>query len=599
MRVKSLLFSVAAVLFTGTMFAQDVIIIPGGTENAGKLETIINGDVNGDGTRKNPNRIYKLEAGKTYIQQAGIVVDNPTGTLTIVGAEGGSKPVIIKVPLNDVAVTTNNINSNLTIKNVQWSETASDGSQTIMEQEWLITGDNRSIVIEDCLVEHGSQDTFKVPDGTPMDSIVFRNNYFRDFSSFNKSWWGGRVIYSKGALNKLIFENNTVSGGGIILLMENSMTDVVVINHNTFVNTFGYTVRAKFYREYYMTNNVFINGHMAGEDNNKWETQDPDKILMGITGVDTLSTDLLLPAMYGSKALPEISEYIYYAADNLIVSSTELDGYYNGDGGDFVGEGPSSKLDWFGVHAGAAHIVKGVPGVWMDTRTEKLVEDHSNIIDENNLVYTKTVADLSLKQNPLPQAAADLFIAWNKSEYQIEKENRPTDYSAYYFSDYDPTTFPGPGGEVLNGVGITKFSDLVENFEVDDAFVSKSDGLKIGAQYWGDEEFDSKASLEAVKSAYNRSSLGINENLIAEFELKSYPNPFTSTTTINFSLKSSSFVNITIIDISGRVISTVANETMSAGQHEVMFDAGHNVSGTYFYKLTTQKGSVTKKMILL
>ncbi len=49
------------------------------------METTINGDVDGSGARINPNRVYALYEGQVYYQIAPIDVNNPTGTLTIVG----------------------------------------------------------------------------------------------------------------------------------------------------------------------------------------------------------------------------------------------------------------------------------------------------------------------------------------------------------------------------------------------------------------------------------------------------------------------------------------------------------------------------------
>jgi hypothetical protein len=87
-----------------------------------------------------------------------------------------------------------------------------------------------------------------------------------------------------------------------------------------------------------------------------------------------------------------------------------------------------------------------------------------------------------------------------------------------------------------------------------------------------------------------------------------YPNPFNPETTIKFSLKEDSDVNIKIYNIKGSVVRTLVDGEMSTAYHEVVWDgkdnAGRSVSsGLYFYKMVSEGNSgrytSTKKMILL
>ncbi len=69
---------------------------------------------------------------------------------------------------------------------------------------------------------------------------------------------------------------------------------------------------------------------------------------------------------------------------------------------------------------------------------------------------------------------------------------------------------------------------------------------------------------------------------------QNYPNPFNPRTTIVFSLAQPGRASLKIYDLSGRVVATLRDELLSAGEHRVVWDgtdaAGHSVSaGTYFY----------------
>ncbi len=80
---------------------------------------------------------------------------------------------------------------------------------------------------------------------------------------------------------------------------------------------------------------------------------------------------------------------------------------------------------------------------------------------------------------------------------------------------------------------------------------------------------------------------------------QNYPNPFNPTTAIRFDLPEASAVRLAVFDILGREVKVLADGPMTAGQHEVQFDAGQLPSGTYLYRLETSSGSYSRPMSLL
>lgn len=80
---------------------------------------------------------------------------------------------------------------------------------------------------------------------------------------------------------------------------------------------------------------------------------------------------------------------------------------------------------------------------------------------------------------------------------------------------------------------------------------------------------------------------------------QNHPNPFNPATTIDFSLAGTGMVNLTVFDLAGGVVATLVNGMLEGGQHSVSFDAGHLHSGVYFYTLSADGFSNTKKMVLL
>ena len=92
----------------------------------------------------------------------------------------------------------------------------------------------------------------------------------------------------------------------------------------------------------------------------------------------------------------------------------------------------------------------------------------------------------------------------------------------------------------------------------------------------------------------------IAKEVPAEYKLfQNYPNPFNPSTNIRYQVSNNGFVTLKIYDVLGKEISTLVNEKHVAGTYEVAFNATQYPSGVYFYKLTTDRYTDTKKMILL
>ncbi|TKJ41002.1 hypothetical protein CEE37_04880 [candidate division LCP-89 bacterium B3_LCP] len=95
-------------------------------------------------------------------------------------------------------------------------------------------------------------------------------------------------------------------------------------------------------------------------------------------------------------------------------------------------------------------------------------------------------------------------------------------------------------------------------------------------------------------SSYNQKHIPNHFTLYSAF-----PNPFNPTTVLSFQLSVSSRINLTVYDISGRLVTTLVNGWRDAGVHEVTFDGSDLVSGVYLYRLTAGEFTDTGKMVLM
>ncbi len=80
---------------------------------------------------------------------------------------------------------------------------------------------------------------------------------------------------------------------------------------------------------------------------------------------------------------------------------------------------------------------------------------------------------------------------------------------------------------------------------------------------------------------------------------QNYPNPFNPSTTISFSIPNQVNVKLSIYNAIGEEVAELINENITAGFHQVTFDASNLSSGIYFYRISAGNFIDTKKMILL
>ncbi|MBK8984244.1 MAG: T9SS type A sorting domain-containing protein [Ignavibacteria bacterium] len=141
-------------------------------------------------------------------------------------------------------------------------------------------------------------------------------------------------------------------------------------------------------------------------------------------------------------------------------------------------------------------------------------------------------------------------------------------------------SFPTPA---LNSfiLSISKFNDL----------------LIVGGQFnfFGSSPLNHIARLTDVITG-----TGNSNEIIQGFKLyQNFPNPFNPETTIKYSIPASSEYTLKIFEINGKEIETLVNKFSAPGEYSVQWNASEYSSGVYFYKLSSDKFSSVKRMLLL
>lgn len=78
-----------------------------------------------------------------------------------------------------------------------------------------------------------------------------------------------------------------------------------------------------------------------------------------------------------------------------------------------------------------------------------------------------------------------------------------------------------------------------------------------------------------------------------------YPNPFNPVTTFTFTIPHAAHVMLSIFNALGQEVATVVDEPLTAGSYSRTFNAAGLASGAYFYRLTADGYSETRRMLLL
>ncbi|MFH0733773.1 MAG: T9SS type A sorting domain-containing protein [bacterium] len=158
--------------------------------------------------------------------------------------------------------------------------------------------------------------------------------------------------------------------------------------------------------------------------------------------------------------------------------------------------------------------------------------------------------------------------------------------------------------DTINGVMKIDFAELDGKLDADYSLstvlqyafdrVSKEDSLMI--KYTG-------YNNNLVK-VFDKSIVYSMHEIPAQYKLyQNYPNPFNPTTIIEYDLPEKTKVNLVIFDILGREVASLVNEEQNVGTYRVQFDShklrGGLASGVYFYRIHTQKYTLTQKMLLL
>jgi PKD repeat protein len=77
-----------------------------------------------------------------------------------------------------------------------------------------------------------------------------------------------------------------------------------------------------------------------------------------------------------------------------------------------------------------------------------------------------------------------------------------------------------------------------------------------------------------------------------------YPNPASTSTTVEFALQQSANVSINITDLTGRVVKSIESNSFASGSNKVTVETSELTNGIYFVQLVSEQGSKTTRLLI-
>ena len=211
------------------------------------------------------------------------------------------------------------------------------------------------------------------------------------------------------------------------------------------------------------------------------------------------------------------------------------------------------------------------------------------------------------------EMSANFYAPFGSYKIQFRKWNTSSGNIAYLaeWTDDMPTT-DGWYNMRIESVG-NSHTCYLDGVELGTATDTTSAGMIESGYYgvycWDMWNGDAAIRVDNWKVESLGGTTGIDDNDITqipeEFILEqNYPNPFNPTTTISFDLSNSMNVSLSIFNVNGQLVRSLIDNNYSANHHTVTWNGKNNLgknvpAGLYFYTLSGNATSVTKKMIYL
>ena len=258
-------------LCLSTLFSQDIMDVPPGTNNAA-LYYVIAGDTLPNGDRANLDRIYRLERGGNYLMEATINANYPI-RLIAGGDESLRPPMIIAGQFSDGTnirpfFNLDGENDRHLFKDIFFNGVDLNREYLGFTSAVVANGDGQSITYEGCIFNAFTGGATRFEGAN--NKIYIRDCEWRNGVSATHMFIGQQVTFPALPVDTMIITNNTFfNNNAFWLFQENGLARFQVIEHNTIFTNLVDPMRLRFASNTNIRSNLFY-GTLAYGDSEEF-----------------------------------------------------------------------------------------------------------------------------------------------------------------------------------------------------------------------------------------------------------------------------------------------------------------------------------------
>jgi len=525
-------------------------------------------------------RVYQLKSNGYYS-----VINRPTSSATVRAIIAGESNALIKnnpssdaIPIITGAVYDGGSSKggltsgyDLIVKNVNLNS----GNSAATTGDWTFFGINPvggRLEVNNCLIEHSIWTNIQP---NQMQRVFYKNSYIVNMSGYTCRRNGGVVDFNSDAtvMDTLWVENCThvMTQGSLYKYRDGYKINKSVYNHNDFINCVGYPIMNRgTATNISVTNNIFVNCNLQGYapslDIADAGEIDPEGLPMGLINVTPDSADF--KAEGGGRFYVDKNVVYWDPKIEAVMPSALNSAKINGD------------QNWVSQM------------ITMNTRTQAAFDD--------DVTYPYLTEGEWFKKLPAFAKTASLFTT-------------TLDDVINYIKVCSDTTSTGAlpyWREVFTASTDFSYSDwpipIDLSYSDTDLLTAGLNGFPVGDLNWFPTQYSSWMAQASNEYAHIQGvldgtvSVKSLPGVSVDYKLEqNYPNPFNPTTVINFTLPNAGNVTLKVYNSIGQEVATLINGYKAASNYQVDFNAAGLTSGVYFYTLSVDNFTQTKKMMLL
>jgi len=277
----------------------------------------------------------------------------------------------------------------------------------------------------------------------------------------------------------------------------------------------------------------------------------------------------------GAKFYFPWTDGLIYWNDQMDEFPQELDPVWLDENGYIIGW-VQDTMAWYGTIDQLAYYycsMSSMPNMLVDDANQVFVfwSGVTDLLDINNFflrhIYARASVDGGANwRDTIAYVSSDFLYQWSEIVY-VSVASSTTDMIYYVFQE------DGEAGTYLKGSQGAQGQVAITNNNITVAEIAKDDIILFG--------------------------VGVDNKPAESFSVaQNYPNPVVGRTAININLTQPGTLNLAVTNVVGQQVMNYNKGAVNSGNHQFVIDGSGLPAGIYFYTVTVNNQSVTKRMIV-